>query len=257
MGEETNKKVSYLAAVSRLLPKPLAIVVQSSSSAGKSSLMEAVLDFMPEEQRESYTAMTGQALFYMGQKNLKHKILAIAEPQGAEAASYPLKLLQSEGKLNIASTGKDPVSGKHVTHEYVVEGPVMIFLTTTAHDVDEELLNRCIVLTVNEDREQTRAIHQKQRESQTLERAESADAPEQNHPAASQRAAPLASDPDSDRASERSQLPRRHDQDAARSHEVFNADPGRHSFAPKHQREIKTSTEPPGGRTAIPAAFRY
>ena len=169
VGEETNKKVSYLAAVSRLLPKPLAIVVQASSSAGKSSLMEAVLDFMPEEQRESYTAMTGQALFYMGQKNLKHKILAIAEQQGAEAASYPLKLLQSEGKLNIASTGKDPVSGKHVTHEYTVEGPVMIFLTTTAHDVDEELLNRCIVLTVNEDREQTRAIHRKQREAQTLE----------------------------------------------------------------------------------------
>jgi hypothetical protein len=169
VGEETNKKVSYLAAVSRLLPKPLAVVVQSSSSAGKSSLMEAVLDFMPEEHRESYTAMTGQALFYMGQKNLKHKILAIAEQQGAEAASYPLKLLQSEGKLNIASTGKDPVSGKHVTHEYVVEGPVMIFLTTTAHDVDEELMNRCLVLTVNEDREQTRAIHRKQREAQTLE----------------------------------------------------------------------------------------
>jgi DNA primase catalytic core len=169
VGEETNKKVSYLAAVSRLLAKPLAVVVQSSSSAGKSSLMEAVLDFMPEEHRESYTAMTGQALFYMGQKNLKHKILAIAEQQGAEAASYPLKLLQSEGKLNIASTGKDPMSGKHVTHEYVVEGPVMIFLTTTAHDVDEELMNRCLVLTVNEDREQTRAIHRKQRESQTLE----------------------------------------------------------------------------------------
>ena len=169
VGEETNKKVSYLAAVSRLLAKPLAVVVQSSSSAGKSSLMEAVLDFMPEEHRESYTAMTGQALFYMGQKNLKHKILAIAEQQGAEAASYPLKLLQSEGKLNIASTGKDPVSGKHVTHEYIVEGPVMIFLTTTQHEVDEELMNRCLVLAVNEEREQTRAIHRKQREAQTLE----------------------------------------------------------------------------------------
>lgn len=169
VGEEINKKVSYLAAVSRMLAKPLAIVVQSSSSAGKSSLMEAVMGFMPEEHRESYTAMTGQALFYMGQKNLKHKINAIAEQQGAEAASYPLKLLQSEGKLNIASTGKDPVSGKHVTHEYTVEGPVMLFLTTTAHEVDEELMNRCLVLAVNEDREQTQAIHQKQREAQTLE----------------------------------------------------------------------------------------
>jgi len=169
VGEETNKKIGYLAAVSRLLEKPLAIVVQSASSAGKSSLMEAVLDFIPEEQRESYTAMTGQALFYMGQKNLKHKILAISEQRGADAASYPLKLLQSEGKLNIASTGKDPVSGKLVTHDYEVEGPVMLFLTTTAHEVDEELLNRCIALTVNEDREQTRAIHRRQREARTIE----------------------------------------------------------------------------------------
>ena len=169
VGEENNKRIAYLAAVSRLLEKPLAIVVQSASSAGKSSLMEAVLDFMPEEQRENYTAMTGQALFYMGQKNLKHKILAISEQRGADAASYPLKLLQSEGVLKIASTGKDPVSGKLVTHDYEVEGPVMLFLTTTAQDVDEELLNRAITLTVNEDREQTRAIHQRQREARTIE----------------------------------------------------------------------------------------
>ena len=169
VGEETNKKISYLAAVSRLLDKPLAVVLQSSSAAGKSSLMEAVLDFMPEEQREEYSAMTGQALFYMGQKNLKHKILAVAEEEGASRASYALKLLQSEGRLKIASTGKDPVSGKLVTHEYVVEGPVMIFLTTTAQDVDEELLNRCLVLTVNEEQAQTQAIHRKQREAQTIE----------------------------------------------------------------------------------------
>ena len=77
VGEETNKKVSYLAAVSRLLPKPLAVVVQSSSSAGKSSLMEAVLDFMPEEHRESYTAMTGQALFYMIQAVVPHELAII------------------------------------------------------------------------------------------------------------------------------------------------------------------------------------
>jgi len=45
---------------------------------------------------------------------------------------------------------------------------VAIFLTTTAIDVDEELLNRCLVLTVNETREQTRAIHRLQRERRTL-----------------------------------------------------------------------------------------
>ena len=105
----------------------------------------------------------------MGETNLKHKILAIVEEEGAERATYALKLLQSEGELTIASTGKDPETGRLVTHEYRVEGPVMIFLTTTAIEIDEELLNRCLVLTVDEDREQTRAIHELQRERQTLE----------------------------------------------------------------------------------------
>ena len=56
-----------------------------------------------------------------------------------------------------------------VTQEYHVEGPVMIMLTTTAIDIDEELLNRCIVLTVDESREQTRRIHELQREARTLD----------------------------------------------------------------------------------------
>jgi len=169
VGERTNKLMAYLAAVSRKLDEPLAIIVQSSSAAGKTALMEAVLAFAPEEERVHYSAMTGRSLFYMQGTSLKHKILAISEEEGAEQASYALKLLQSEGQLTIASTGKDPTTGKLVTEEYHVEGPVMIFLTTTAIEIDEELLNRCIVLTVDEDRQQTRAIHKLQREAQTLE----------------------------------------------------------------------------------------
>ncbi|MEO8381808.1 MAG: CHC2 zinc finger domain-containing protein [Acidobacteriota bacterium] len=169
VGERTNKLVAYLAAVSRLLDEPLAIIIQSSSAAGKTKLMDAVLDFVPEEERIRYSAMTGQSLFYFEGQELKHKILAVSEEEGAERASYALKLLQSEGQLTIASTGKDPQSGRLVTNEYHVEGPVMIFLTSTSPEIDEELLNRCIVLTVDEDREQTRAIHRLQREGETLE----------------------------------------------------------------------------------------
>ena len=169
VGEETNKLVGYLGVVSRHLEAPLAVIVQSSSAAGKSSLMDAVLAFVPEEQRVQYSAMTGQSLFYMGETDLQHKVLAIVEEAGAQRASYALKLLQSEGELTIASTGKDPISGRHITHEYRVKGPVMIFLTTTAIDIDEELLNRCLVLTVNEEQAQTQAIHRVQREAQTIE----------------------------------------------------------------------------------------
>jgi hypothetical protein len=169
VGEITNKLVGYLAAISRKMDDPLAVIIQSTSAAGKSSLMEAVLAFVPEEERIKYSAMTGQSLYYLGDADLKHKILAIVEEEGAEKASYALKLLQSEGELTIASTGKDPNTGRMVTQEYRVEGPVMIMLTTTAIEMDEELLNRCIVLTVDESREQTRRIHELQREAETLE----------------------------------------------------------------------------------------
>ena len=156
VGEGANALVGYLAMVSRLLDRPLAILIQSTSAAGKSTLMDALLSLMPENQRVHYSAMTGQSLFYLGEGDLKHKILAIAEEEGVRQAAYALKLLQSQGELTIASTGKDPTTGKLVTSEYRVEGPVMLCLTTTAIDIDEELLNRCLVLTINETAEQDR-----------------------------------------------------------------------------------------------------
>lgn len=169
VGESVNLVAGYLAAVSRKLDRPLAVLIQSSSAAGKSSLMDAVLNLIPPEERLQYSAMTGQSLFYLGETNLQHKILAIAEEEGVRQAAYALKLLQSDGELTIASTGKDDATGNLVTKQYTVKGPVMLMLTTTAIDVDEELLNRCLVLTVNESREQTEAIHALQRHKQTLE----------------------------------------------------------------------------------------
>ena len=168
VGEAANTLVAYLACVSRKLDAPLALIIQSTSAAGKSALMDAALSLVPEEDRVHYSAMTGQSLFYLGETSVKHKILAIAEEEGVRQAAYALKVLQSQGELTIASTGKDPATGQLVTQEYRVEGPVMLFLTTTAIDIDEELLNRCLVLTIDESRAQTRAIQQRQRARRTL-----------------------------------------------------------------------------------------
>lgn len=169
VGEDMNLMAAYLAAVSRKLDAPLAVLIQSTSAAGKSALMDAVLGLVPPEERIRYSAMTGQSLYYLGENNLQHKILAIAEEEGVRQAAYALKLLQSDGELTIASTAKDEASGNLMTRQYTVKGPVMLMLTTTAIDVDEELLNRCLLLSVNESREQTAAIHARQRQRQTLE----------------------------------------------------------------------------------------
>ena len=63
----TNRLAAYLACTSRKLDKPLAVIIQSTSAAGKSTLMEAVLAMFPEEERVKYSAMTGQSLYYLGE----------------------------------------------------------------------------------------------------------------------------------------------------------------------------------------------
>jgi len=69
----------------------------------------------------------------------------------------------------MASAGKDPKSGRFVTHEYKVNGPAAIGFSTTGEEIDNELLNRFYVLTSNQDQAQTREIHQQQREQETIE----------------------------------------------------------------------------------------
>ena len=85
VGEETNKLVCYLACVSRLLPRPLSVLIQSSSAAGKTSLVEGTLRLMPPEAQVRISSLTGQSLYYMGRDELKHKILSVAEEEGVGA----------------------------------------------------------------------------------------------------------------------------------------------------------------------------
>jgi hypothetical protein len=168
-GEEDNKLVGYLAAVSRKLGEPLAVLIQSRSAAGKSTLQEAILRFVPEEDYVKYTRLTGQALFYADEKGLMHKLLAIEEEAGARDASYSIRNLQSSKKLTIATTEKDPVSGKMKTVGYEVNGPVALMLTTTAVDMDFETQNRFLTLTIDESKGMTERILAGQREARTLE----------------------------------------------------------------------------------------
>jgi hypothetical protein len=162
VGEAFNKLAAYLAIVSRKLASPLAILVQSSSSAGKSTLMDTILAMAPPEDVIQLSNLTSQALYYLPPDALRHKTLAICEDQGLAEAAYALKLLQSDGRLTHATVAK-AVDGRAVTQFHCVEGPVQLFLTSTSQAIDEELLNRCLVLAVDESREQTHAIQQLQR----------------------------------------------------------------------------------------------
>lgn len=169
VGERVSLLTAYIATVSRKLEKPLSVLIQSSSASGKTAVMDAVLSLVPPEDVVKFSSMTGQALFYLDDIDLQHKILAIAEEEGAANADYAIKLLMSDGKLVIASTMKDPKTGNFVARQREKPGPTMVMMTTTNAEVAEEKANRMLTLAANEDRDQTRRIHELQRESQTVE----------------------------------------------------------------------------------------
>jgi len=168
-GEDGNKLMGYIAATSRKLEEPLSVLIQSRSAAGKSTLQDAVIMLIPTEDYIKYTRLTGQALFYKEEDSLIHKLLAIEEEHGARDASYSIRNIQSSKYLSIAATGKDPVTGKLKTEEYKVKGPVALMITTTEVELDYETSNRFITLTIDESKEMTERILQKQREQETLE----------------------------------------------------------------------------------------
>ena len=178
VGERDAKLTAFLCLISRQLSSPLGLVVQSSSAAGKSTLLDAVLSLMPPEAVHRFSALSGQSLYYVDGGRLRHKILALSEDGGLRGAAYALKLLQSEGALTMASTGKDSKTGRLSTQSYRTEGPVAVALTTTSVDLDPELMNRCLVLEVDESQAQTERIQALQRHMRTragqIQKAQSA-----------------------------------------------------------------------------------
>lgn len=169
VGERATVLTAYLAAVSRKLSEPLAVLIVARSGAGKSALQDALCAFVPPEEAVRVTRLTGQALFYKDPYSLQRKVLVIAEDEGAQAAVYSLRTLASDQRLSIAATRTDPQSGKLHTEHYEVYGPVVIVLTTTSPEVfDEETRTRFVQLTMDESVEQTRAVLERQRRAHTL-----------------------------------------------------------------------------------------
>ena len=168
VGEESRKLLAYLISVSRKLDRPLSGIIISQSGAGKSGLVEKIQELTPPEDVEFFSRITPQALYYMERDALKRKLLIIEERTGGEGADYSIRTLQSRQKLTQAVPIKDPNSGKLKTMTFEVEGPIAYLETTTNPNINHENATRCFEIYLDESIEQTRRIHQAQREAKTI-----------------------------------------------------------------------------------------
>lgn len=157
VGERPNLILLLLTIVSRLLKKPISVVLKSASSTGKSFLMNTVLSTLPATEYTVFTAASAKALFFR-QDSLAHKVLAFMERPGVEGSDYQIRVLQSEGKLTYSIAEKDPDTGKIVTNDREVAGPVAYIETTTEPVLHDENETRLFSASLDESPEATAQI---------------------------------------------------------------------------------------------------
>ena len=163
VGEETNKKLLYLVAISRKLDDPLSAVILSQSGAGKSGLTEVIEELTPPEDVVFLTRLTPQSLYYTAPGFLDRKLIIIEERHGSMEADYSIRVLQSRKKLIAAAPIKDPLTGNMRTKVFSVEARAAFIEATTESSVNHENATRCFELAMDESAEQTARIHERQR----------------------------------------------------------------------------------------------
>lgn len=167
VGEDTNKKLGYLIAVSRKLPEPLSAIILSQSGAGKSGLASVLERLVPPEDVVFWSRLTPQALYYVERDFLKRKLVVIEEREGSESADYSIRALQSKHRLVQAVPVKDPSTGAIRTRTMEVEGPAAFLETTTRLHINPENASRCFELYLDESPAQTERVQAAQRMSKT------------------------------------------------------------------------------------------
>ena len=163
VGEDVNKRLLYLVAISRKLADPLSAVILSQSGAGKSGLTEVIERLSPPEDVVLLTRLTPQSLYYVDDGFLDQKLVIIEERYGSMEADYSIRVLQSRKKLIAAAPIKDPQTGNMRTRVFSVEARAAFIEATTASQLNHENATRCFELAMDESVEQTQRIHERQR----------------------------------------------------------------------------------------------
>lgn len=157
IGEYRTAGLLYLAITSRLLDKPISVVVKGLSSGGKSYTVETVLKSFPESSYYALSSMSDRSLAYSDEP-LSHRILVLFEAAGitSDLGTYLMRTLLSEGRIRYETVEKTAEGLKPKLIER--DGPTGLIVTTTRASLHPENETRMLSVTVRDDREQTRGV---------------------------------------------------------------------------------------------------
>jgi hypothetical protein len=158
----------YLCASSRILDDPISIMILSESSSGKSMLVDTVKKLIPPEDVISVTSLSDQALNYI--KNMLHKFLTLGEAVHSDIIEHQIREMLSGKELSRLVTVKDDKTGKMESRIVRTPAVVSSVMSSTVAGVNPENASRCFLIHTDESKEQTRRIHEAQREKYSFTR---------------------------------------------------------------------------------------
>lgn len=157
VGESRVGKLVYLAATSRLLDRPVSVVVKGPSSGGKSYVTQMVIAFFPPSATYTLSGFSERALAFSDEP-LSHRVMVVYEAAGlaGDFGTYLLRTLLSEGRISYETVEKTPTGLR--TRLVEREGPISLVLTTTEVKLHPENETRMLSVAVTDTREQTAAV---------------------------------------------------------------------------------------------------
>ena len=158
VGEEEARLLVLICLVSSITDKPISVVIKGFSSSGKSYLSTTIMKFVPDTFYKFLTEATAKSFFHLNKEAVRHKIVYIAELPGSDSSDYAIRSIQSENKLVIQLSIKDPKTNDFFVKEKVVEGPVGFLITTTKFRVNPENETRMFSIFTDPSKEQTSKI---------------------------------------------------------------------------------------------------
>lgn len=162
-GEQHVAMLVYLCGTSRLLPRPVAMILQGPSSSGKSFIIHQVAKlFSPEVLLQAHR-MTPQSLYHMELGSLEHKFVVAGErirkqDDDSAEATRALREMIGDGFLSKLITVKEKGGNKFQTEYINQKGPIAFVESTTSQVIFEEDRTRCLILNTDESPTQTRRV---------------------------------------------------------------------------------------------------
>ena len=155
-GEDRIIRLLCLVMTSRLLDRPVSLIIKGESSGGKSFLLKAILKLMPDNAYSLQSSVSPK-LLVRTDESFVHRVLVFEEVAGLNSETeYFLRLLLSEGRIVYRALA--PSVGDWVPKTFVKDGPTGLVVTTTALGIHHENETRKLSVAITDTREQTRDV---------------------------------------------------------------------------------------------------